>query len=148
MAPMRYLFLVTGAIAIALVLCAVYHASNQAERPPIEVREPKRNIGDCPIGTTALVFEISNHSNQTANVVGVVDGCGINCCVRSKCREGITIPSGGVFSFSCEVEVRGPGPFQVTLPLFLSDGRLHELELSVCGIGVESGSNSHAQPER
>lgn len=56
------------------------------------------------------------------------------------------IPAGGTVEYPCELTVKGPGPFEAEIVLFLEDNGIREVTLTVRGVGVAPEGKTDAPP--
>lgn len=63
----------------------------------------------------------------------------MNCCFSSKHREIVTVGAGETFEYRVKLTVRGPGPFESGIDIFLEDRGIRKVEIGVRGVCVEGG---------
>jgi hypothetical protein len=144
---MKALVALLALSSLALLACGawVYRADTR-ERPPVEVEEATRELGEYPVGTSRLVFRVSNPSDRAAEVVSAPASCGKYCCLKPVGPERIPIPPGGSAEVELELSVIAPNAFEFQGNLFLNDGGLRAVKLTIRGTGV-APKGTDAQPK-
>jgi hypothetical protein len=112
-------------------------------RPFHCVDKPDNDLGVCSPGEHEVVFHVSNQSSQPSQILGLAEGCGVNCCYKSKYQVQMTVPPGGAVGYPCLISVRAPGKFEARMVLFLEVQGLRELPLTVRGVGAVRGDNTN-----
>jgi hypothetical protein len=123
--------------AIGCTLAGVWAAVAPSTAPPPLALETSRDLGPVSFGDHAVTFPIANPAGVPRRVVGLVQQCGGVWCVKSRHHEQVVIGPGETFPYTCTLQVRGAGPFEAPLTLYLDDDGLREVTLTVRGIGVE-----------
>ena len=78
------------ALTCLVALCGVTllawgaYAYRQESRPvlPVTVDSPERDLGEVPVGTTRVVFRVTNPSDDAAEVISAPDACSRGCCLK------------------------------------------------------------------
>lgn len=130
---------VSAAAAVACgALAAVEYAREQraAEPEPAWVVTPTvAELGEVPVGERVVAFEMTNPADRPRRIVGLNEGCQGGVCLRSRHHEQITVPAGGTFRYECTVAVGEPGPFDLTIAVFLEDSGIRTVMLAARGTG-------------
>lgn len=137
--------LVVAAVILLAATGARWQTSGRGEsaRSHATVFAPDIDVGDHPVGrATEVVFRITNTGDRPARVVGFEGArCGAVCCLSPKCLlEGhehpLTIPAGGTLDVPCELRVNRPGPIEWSTTVFVEDGGIRPVRLTVRGVAV------------
>ena len=113
--------------------------------PPLTIDDPDRDLGPTPLGDHTVRFAPHNPAARPRSVVGGGGGCGRNAClgpVQRDHADRLTVPAGGTADFVCELSVKGEGPFEVPVVLFLDDNGLRRVQMTVRGVGVPPGAET------
>lgn len=147
---MKFLVVLIGAALMGAVGlfgwgARAYHAET---RPmlPAEVEEPERDVGERPVGTSQVVFRITNPTDHPIEVVGGLSGCGTLCCLKATVAERQTIPPGGALDLACELSVAAAAPFEYRNKIYLNDNGLQAIKIVVRGVGVAPGAGNVPKP--
>lgn len=139
-------FLVAAAVALIGVAGSQWRTSGRAEPAPgphFAVSAPDQDIGIQPVGRTVeFAYRIVNTGDRPIRVIGFEGKrCGSICCLTPKfLAEGsdqtFTIPPGETFTFPCELSLHQPGSIEWSTTVFVEDGGIHPVRLTVRGIAV------------
>jgi hypothetical protein len=133
---MRWLKLLTGVAACGCLVAAIwlYVAPQSIPSPqPILVEPTHFTFVNIPAGEHELVIRLTNPSGVARRVVGFQDGCGTNCCFRSKHREQVVIGPGESLNYRIEFLVRNTGAFEGGTSLFLDEGQVRTVLIEMRG---------------
>lgn len=139
---MRRLPLLLALLAVGLVAVAgfLYLTDRPlAPQPPFTVEPTEFDLELIPPGYHDLIVRITNPANVPRRIIGLAEGCGLNCCYFTKHGEIVTVGAGETFEYHVGLLVKGPGPFESGIAIFLEDRGIREVQISVKGVGVEAG---------
>ncbi|HEY1186181.1 MAG TPA: hypothetical protein VGE74_00930 [Gemmata sp.] len=134
---MKWLAVLAFLTAVGLLGWGVYEY--RLETRPVgrlEVERPERDLGECPIGKSQVVFRVTNGTDREAEVLGVPEACGPVCCLKATTAERLRIPPGGSADLVLDLLVGRPEPFEFSGNLYLNDNGFRTLKLTVRGTGV------------
>lgn len=141
---MRFLVICAALASLGLFGWGAYsyerERSQPAVPPVVAVEQPERDLGDYPVGTSQLVFHVTNPTDHPAEVVSTQAGCGLGCCLKPTAAGRIAVPAGGSADVVCEVTVIAPKEFEYTGEMYLNDNGLRVVKLTVRGRGVAPGT--------
>lgn len=108
----------------------------------------EQDVGERPVGESAVSFRLTNRSGRAAELIGLPAGCGPTCCFAPRQPVRMPVPPGEMVEVAGELDVRQPGPFKFEGALFLNDGgRLRTVRVKLTGVGVEpKREKPHAPP--
>lgn len=113
--------------------------------PALAIDQSERDFGHTPIGDSQLSFPIRNGSDRPALIVGLVEGCGRNCCFSSLHQHHVAVEPGQTLNYACTLKVQRAEPFSAQIVLNVFDGDYRQLVLSVRGVGVPANETSHGK---
>ncbi|VTT99376.1 unnamed protein product [Gemmataceae bacterium] len=141
---MRFLVVCAALASLGLFGWAAYSYERDRSRPAVPpvvaVEQPERDLGDYPVGTSQIVFRVTNPTDHAAEVVNTQAGCGIGCCLKPTAAGRIAVPPGGHTDVVCEVTVIEPKEFEYTGDMYLNDNGLRVVKLAIRGRGVAAGA--------
>lgn len=117
--------------------------------PELLVDQPRRNLGEQPVGRHPLTFRLTNSTNRLLHVTIPRGNCGTTCCLISERDEQLlTLGALESIDISWELDIRQPGTFFTSIQLLVCGKRMEAVTLTVEGVGIarEDSSNGHAQP--
>ncbi len=127
-------------IAGGLTALAGYDAFWPANQTAVlfQIQDPERDLGSIPCETSEITFQVTNPDSRPHEILGVREGCQPTVCFLSKGFEGRrSVGAGQTMPFSCQLDVRKPGPFEASVVLLVEDKGIREVPLIVRGVGVD-----------
>lgn len=106
--------------------------------PMLTVHEPDRDLGNLPVGVHEVRFKVENSSSLPLRILGSVPVCGLRSCFTPQIINQIAIPPHATIQLECQLEILSPGEFSCPCTLYLEDGGIRSVKLSVRGIGIAS----------
>ncbi|MBY0233194.1 MAG: hypothetical protein K2W96_28255 [Gemmataceae bacterium] len=103
----------------------------------LEAVDAVADLGELPIERAFTVTtRLRNTSRRPARILHLGSGCVPGCCFRPLDDAPVEVPPGGTASYSWEIALPEAGPFESQVPLFVDDGGLRTIMLTVRGKGV------------
>ncbi len=129
---------VLGAMAVYRFAATRASTSDAAER--LVVDPPERDLGEVPAGIRTVDFKITNTGTRDRRIVGMSgSACIPNCCFGPKEPfKNVPLPPGETFVYQCELDVKGTGPFEAPIKVYVDDNGLRTIEIKVRGVGIAS----------
>lgn len=139
---MRQIPLLLGLLATGLLAAAGYLYVTDRPQPPAPPFAVSPTAFDLtvPPGEHEVVLHVTNPADRSRRIVGLAEVCGLNCCFRAKHREVVTVGAGETFEYRVKMIVYHPGRFESAMDIFLEDGGIRKVEISMKGVCVESGN--------
>jgi hypothetical protein len=141
MSKVRFLYLLSALLTIGLGAGA-YWISVKPLTPPtpwLVVDEPSRDLGTVPIGIHSVRYVITNVGTGPCSILGVREHCGLCSCCTAKSREARIVLPGEAVEYECRLRVTDALPFESELTLYVDDGGLRVITLSMKGTGIPAG---------
>lgn len=136
------LFLVV--VSLALAVGGGYLALVPQPKPSgLVLDDADRDVGNVPLGEREVTLRIANRSDRPAQVQWPAGNCGLNACIGLKQSSRLVVPPGETVELPLTLDVRSPGPFDLTGTLYLIDNELRIVPIRVRGVGVASGGEPH-----
>lgn len=120
-------------------------SSGPTDAPLVAVEDPDRDLGIISAGQEReVVFCVHNAGARALRVVGVEDSRRNGCCFRGKLAGPIAIPPRGSTQVGFVLSIHRPRAFSATLDLFVEDGGVRSIPLSVHGEAIVPPSSNSA----
>lgn len=134
------------ALGIAAYLWSPYGRS-AAPEPFARIENPDEVVEGLPVGGRADVrFRITNTGRQPIRVLSMSGECSQCACLMPKRNEELVIAPGATAIWEGEVSAHHAGAIVSGATLFLDDGGLRSVRLTVRGTVVPAEVPAHAKP--
>jgi hypothetical protein len=87
-----------------------------------------------------ICYTITNRGRRAAAIVGAENECGMNVCIGVNHPGRVVLRPGESFTLRWTVYFKFLGPFEASVPLYVDDGGLRTIWLSVRGTSVAPAS--------
>jgi hypothetical protein len=131
-------FLMAAVLFAGWGVCRMLSPAPPPSNPPLVVDWPAADLGELGFGPHEVVVRISNPSDRTRRVLGVMQGCRPNVCFGPKYHRPVAIQPGATVEFACELDITGSGPFVCPIVLYLEENGIREVEHKLRGIAVRA----------
>jgi len=135
----RCLLLAASAGCVALLGAGYYdlHHHGSAGQAALNVEQPEQILTGMAAGNTYdIAFQVVNRSGETRRIIGAEYGCGSGWGFRLKECCSVEVPPHGTVVVPFILDVRTPGPFEMSVPLYLDDDGLRVVVVTVKGVAA------------
>ncbi len=112
-----------------------------AEQPALMV-ESERDLGEIPAGLHKIELELFNASyTRDRTFLNVYPRCGETACIglAQQSKVQLTIPPRSKITLELQLRAPLPGPFHVSLPIFVDDCGTRTISFTVSGTAIAPG---------
>lgn len=135
---------VVGAVLIACAACPS-RSPDGPLGPCLQVENPVVDLGPIAVGIHPVATVLVASPYRSGRVLSLTSGCAEKCCFRPRDENPVLVPAGERVAYPWELNVMGTGAFEAHIALFLDDGGLRQVTLTVRGVGIDAGNNTDGQ---
>lgn len=158
MVPCRLGSVVCALLGLTCAVIALWSSSQTplasegqvADVPPrLEVINPVIELGQVPVGqTVTLDVRVVNRSSVAGRILNVSRSCDLGGCFDSPLIGPIEVAPGTTVTYPVLFVPGRLGPFEAHIRLYLDDGGVREVRVTVLGIGTtpEKGDDQKPAP--
>jgi hypothetical protein len=138
---LSFVLVVVGVGLMAWAGHALWRDAGAQENEPtggLHIEEADIDLGEVPIRQDySVTTRVHNPSHRPARILNVAQGCAEGFCFRSiDGPEPVLVSAGSTVEYSWLLSVPDVGPFEGQVPLYVDDGGLRTITLTVRGKGV------------
>jgi hypothetical protein len=138
-------------IAIASTACGTWSyfqgAGPTIGHRTVQLDWPSSGVGELDVGRHQFVVTINNQDSNPHRILGITGGCGQVACFSSTALLPIGIAPNTAHQVAFNINVSMPGPFEIPIALYVDDNGLRVDEVTLHGIGRESGKSNASNPK-